>query len=494
MKHSPRAINRRCFLRGAARGVGGVLILPSVRMAWASPANEGLRLAVVGMAGFGAYTGFAELLHTYGKVRYAVSCDVDRRKVQRVYDLWEQRAAAWARSEQLEQRQAAANFYAPLAAKKPPLYTDFRRMFEAADQFDAVVVATPDHTHALIAAAALRAGKPVFAEKPLTLSAHEARVLRALAQRSKLPTSLNTGGAASRGFRRGVEILREGRLGEVREVHLFFSRGGRNFQSRPQGRPTVPAELDWDGWLAQVKWRDYHPEWINRIAWRETSLGELGNFGPHTANMAFLALEVGALWRAGGGAPLRVTAECSEANPLSYPRWERIRWEVPARGTLAPVAFTWHHGPPPDYAPGSRLLLERLLLDHGAAQRELKDLLPSAGCLILGTKGLLATTSHNTSVLLLPEKRFEQVALDRLQTLPSVRNQYHEWVEACRGGTAPLIGFDYATPFAEFLALGSLATRFPGETLEYNPTTGKLPNHPRAAAFLSYEFRKGWTL
>jgi hypothetical protein len=490
-----RTFCRRRFL-ATLSGAAGVMLLPSSRTAFAYSANERLRLAIVGMAGYGAWYGFGELLHTYGNVSCAVTCDVDLRKVQRVYGLWDKRAAEWAGSNRPEERQAANEFYGPLANKRPPLYADFRRLFdEAADQFDAVVVATPDHAHAIIAAAALRANKPVFAEKPLTISAHEARALHRLARERKLPTLMNTGGAATRGFRRGVEILREGVLGEVLEVHLFFSHGGRNFQSPPQGKQAVPKELDWDCWLAQVKWREYHPEWINRIAWRDTSIGELGNFGPHTGNMAFMALNVKDLWPGGANrGRIRVTSECSEVNSLSYPRWERIRWEVPARGSLPPVAFTWHHGYPPDYAPGSRKLFETILRDHGAKDAELKDLLPDAGCLILGNKGVLATTSHNTTVILLPEPKFEHVELGRLRTLPAVRNQYHEWIEACRSGSPTLVNFEYAAPFAEFLTLGSLATRFPGESLEFDPGTGQITNHPRAAAFLEYEYRRGYTL
>ncbi|HOX00987.1 MAG TPA: Gfo/Idh/MocA family oxidoreductase [Candidatus Paceibacterota bacterium] len=490
-----RQLCRRRFLATVAGGAG-LMILPSARTAFGARANERLRLAVVGMAGYGAWHGFGESLHTLGNVRYAVSCDVDQRKVQRVYELWAKRAEEWAGSNQPEQRKAAAEYYGPLAARKPPLYADFRRMFdEAADQFDAVVVATPDHTHAIIAAAALRAGKPVFAEKPLTISAHEARALHRLARERKLPTQINTGGAASRGFRRGVELIREGLLGDVREVHMFFSRGGRNFQSPPRGRQATPQELNWDCWLAQVRWRDYHPEWINRIAWRDTSIGELGNFGPHTANMAFMALNVKDLWTRGSrGERIRVTAECSEANQLSYPRWEKIRWEVPARGPLPPVAFTWHHGYPPDYAPGSRQLLEGILRDHGVPETEFADFLPSAGCLIQGREGLLATTSHNTTVLLLPEPKFEHVDLGRLHTLPAVQNQYQEWIDACRGSQTPLARFEHAAPFAEFLAVGSLATRFPGEPIEFEPETGQITNHARAAAFLEYDYRKGYAI
>ena len=488
-------MNRRRFLSTTVTTTTGLLILPSARTAFSYQANERFNLAVVGMAGYGAYHGFAEAIHTYGNAGYTHSCDVDLRKVQRVYDLWAKRAAEWSRSEKEQERKAAADYYQPLAAKKPPLHPDFRRMLDqAADEIDAVVIATPDHTHAVIAAAALRAGKPVFAEKPLTISAHEARTLHRLARETKLPTQMNNHGASSPGFRRGLEILREGIIGEVEQVHVFFSRGGRNFQEAPHGSQPVPPELNWNLWLAQLPWREYHPDWINRIGWRESSIGELGNFAPHSANLAFMALRVTDLWQSSGGKPIRVTAECSEANQLSYPRWERIRWQVPARGDLPPVTFTWHHGHPPEYAPGSRELFSTILRDHGATEQDMKDLLPSAGCLILGNKGLLATTSHNTTVRLLPKEKFADIEQRRPLNSPPSPGHYREWLDACRSGGSTISNFQYAAPFAEFLNVGSLSTRFPGETVEFDPGRGQITNHPRAAELLEYDYRNGWTI
>lgn len=487
---------RRRFLANAGSGAAGVLLLPSARMARGYPANERLNLAVVGMAGYGAYHGFAEAIHTYDRVRYAFSCDVDLRKVQRVYDFWEERAREWSKSADANQRQAVAEYYGPLSEKKPPLYRDFRRMLDqVGKQIDAVVVATPDHTHAVIAAAALRAGKPVLAEKPLTISAHEARTLHRLVQRYPHPTQMNNGGAASPGFRRGVEILREGQIGPVRQVHVFFSRGGRNFQQTPQGGHPVPAEMDWNLWLAQVAWREYDPGWINRIAWRDTSLGELGNFGPHSANMAFLALNVRQLWAAAETmVPIRVQAECSETNSLSYPRWEKIRWDIPQRDGLPPVTFTWHHGYPPDYAPGSRHMLADLLREHGASEQEADRLLPYAGCIIQGSRGLLVTNSHNTTVRLLPDQPFEDIQQTRPLHTATSPGHYREWIQACRDGSMPISNFDYAAPFAEFLCVGSIATRFPGETIDFDPVSGQITNHAAAADFLEYPYREGWTI
>jgi hypothetical protein len=491
-------MNRRRFLAGAAGGAAGLTILPAGRLAFGYQANERLNLAVVGVAGYAAATAFMPAIHRYENVGIAALCDVDQRKVAPALERWRTFAAEWPRSSNEEERRAA-DVYRRLAENNPPLFEDFRRMLgEMADRIDAVVVATPDHTHTIISAAAIRAGKPAMAEKPLSISAHEARALRTLTAEHKVATTVNTQGASSPGFRRGLELLREGVIGPVGEVHVFFSRGGQNFQSPPEGVQEVPKELNWDMWLAQLAWREYHPGWINRIAWRESSLGQLGNFFPHTGNLAFMGLELKTLWDRpadeSASRPIHVRAECSEVNRLSYPRWERIRWDVPARGELPPVTITWHHGPPPDYAPGSRERLAALLRDHGATEKDVEELLPYAGAILVGRDGLLVTNSHNTSMTLLPKARFEGVERGRPERVPLSPGHPQEWLHACRGGPMPLTNFEYAGAYHEFINLGDLATFFAGDVLEYDPVAFKVPNHAEADRALSYEYRRGWTL
>lgn len=496
-----RMQRRRLLSSGLGAGAG-VLMLPHSRSVFGYQANERLNLGIVGVAGYGAYYGFMTGIHMYGNIaRIAALCDVDKRKVNRVLPEWDQRARDWPQSNDPAQRQGAEH-YVRLVQNPPPLFEDFREMLDKmGNGLDAVVCATPDHAHAVVSAAALRAGKHIFVEKPLTISVHEARSLHQLATRSKLVSSVNAGGAASREFRRGVELIREGLIGPVTEVHIFFGRGGRNFQSWPQGTQPVPAELNWNLWLAQLAWREYHPDWINRIAWRGTSLGELGNFMPHAGNMAFMGLQVDALWqrdpKRSATAPIRLQAECSEINRISYPRWERIRWHIPARGELPPVTFTWHHGYPPEYAPGSRQMLAQLLLDHGVSEKDLEQLLPpaGAGAVIVGQKGILVANSHNTTFSLLPAERFKDVEQHQPQKLPVSPGHYREWVEACCGKpTLPLMNFEYFARFAEFTALGEIATRFAGESFDYDPVAGKVLNHSAADQALSYEYRQGWTL
>ncbi len=493
-----RSIDRRRFLARTACGAAGAMILPSSRTAFGYAANERLELAVVGVAGYIAGTAFMPGFHRFDNVGIAALCDVDQRKLAPALELWRRRAVNWPQSDKEEERRAAA-LYRRLTDNGLPIFEDFRRMLDEVPRaIDAVVVATPDHAHAVVSAAALRAGKPVMCEKPLTISVHEARALGRHAAEQKMATSVNTQGASSPGFRRGLEIVREGLLGQVREVHVFFSRGGQNFQSPPQGEQPVPPELNWNLWLAQVAWRPYHPAWINRIAWRDTSIGQLGNFGPHSGNLAFMSLAIRDLWERepaeSARSPIRVEAECSEVNRLSYPRWERIAWSVPGRGKLPPLRFTWHHGPPPDYAPGSRAMLAALLREHGASDLDVERLLPYAGAVLVGSEGLLVTNSHNTEVTLLPKERFEDVDTRRPAGFPHLPGHPQTWLNACRGGELPSTNFTYAGPFHEFLNLGDVATQFAGDVLEYDPMAGRIANHADADAALRYEYREGWTL
>ena len=484
-------LERRDFLKAA--GAGLTILRP--QSVWSCQANERLNLAVVGVAGYCAAAVFMPAIHVFDNVAIAALCDVDRRKTAKMLDVWKQHAAEWPRSAKAEE-QRAAPIYQQLDRKPPPLFEDFRKMLEAMDrQIDAVVVATPDHTHAVGSAAAMRAGKHVLSEKPLTITAHEARALRQIALRQKVATSLGNQGTQSGPFRRGVELIRGGTLGPVEEVHVWFSRGGANLQRPPQGTQPIPPELNWDLWLGPVAWREYHSEWIARTNWRDTSLGQLGNFGPHTANLAFMALNVAELWDR-PGPPVVVEAECSGVNRLSFPVWEKIRWHVPARGTMPPVLFTWHHGREPDYAPGSReMLLERMrarkLSDADIKKRKL---LNYAGAMIVGRDGAIVTDSHNTTIALLPEDKFAHVQKDLPEQLAASRGHYQDWIAACRGGPAPWSRFEHTAVFAEFLALGDVATRFPGEKLQYDPAAGRIVNHAQADAALGYEYRKEWGL
>lgn len=485
-------ISRRRFLKTSGGFTAGLLILPSARTAFSYQANERLNLAIIGVSGYASAAAFVPAIHIYDNVGITALCDVDRRKVEPARKLWRERADTWPSSTKPEERKAS-EIYRRLADSPPPLHRDYRRMFDqVGDDIDAVVVATPDHSHAAASSAAIRAGKHVLCEKPLTVTVEESRALRNLAVESRVATSMGNQGTQSPQFRRGLELIRDGTIGSVEQVHIWFNRGGANLQQAPQGAPPVPEELDWNLWLGPVAWREYHPDWIARTNWRATSAGQLGNFGPHTANLAFMALNIAELWDGAAPSTIRVESECSGVNLLSFPTWEKIRWHVPARGNLPPLTVHWHQGK--NHAPGSRELIEKLMRDHGATDEDVAKLLLDTGAIIIGSKGVLVTDSHNVKITLLPADRFQDVEIDKPKIVPASRGHYRDWLHACRGGEPPLARFEYAATFNEFLMLGDVSTRFPGESLEYNTTQGRITNHPAAHDALGFGFREGWKL
>lgn len=457
-------LSRRHFLRTAASSGTGVLLLNSAASVRSAQANEKLNVALVGVGGRGEW--FTSVIPRMGQNLVAL-CDVDETKNPDAY-------------ERLRQ------------ARK---FRDFRRMLDAmGTSIDAVIVATPDHTHAVASAAALRAGKPVFCEKPLTRTLHESRALRELARKQKLATSMGNQGTAAGPFRRALELIRDGTIGEIKEVHIWNDSGGADRKEPPQKTEPVPEYLDWDLWLGPAAFRPYSKEWISRHLWREFGTSQLGNWASHTANLAFMALKVQDLWLNPGAAPrgsgLQVKALVSSINRLSFPRWEVLEWSLPPRAEFPAITFTWHNG----RAPKSRELIEGLLgdgLDWG--DKKQKKWADFAGAIILGTQGMIHTTGHNATFRLLPADKFTGIQTDRPEKVEASRGHEEDWLRACRGGPAPWANFDYADALNEFLMLGNVATQF--ETaLDFDPAAMKITNNKDAEALLRCEYRKGWEL
>ncbi|MBM4041298.1 MAG: Gfo/Idh/MocA family oxidoreductase [Planctomycetes bacterium] len=227
--------SRRRFLKAAAAGTAGWVVLQDSRSAWSFQANDKLSIALVGAGSRGKY--LAGAIPRAGHNLVAV-CDVDRRRIAEATD------------------------------KKPNVagYQDFRKMLdERGREIDGVAVATPDHAHAAVAAAALKRGKHVFCEKPIARDVGEARTLRLLAREHKVATQMGNQGMSSDAFRRTLELLHEGAIGEIREVHLWYGFGGSGPRKRPPDTPPVPDYLDWDLWLGPAPFRPYHPTYIGLI-------------------------------------------------------------------------------------------------------------------------------------------------------------------------------------------------------------------------------------
>ncbi|MCS7239074.1 MAG: Gfo/Idh/MocA family oxidoreductase [Thermoguttaceae bacterium] len=483
-----RPISRRCLLRATASGVGlgglAPLFLPA-KTVFGTQANARLRVALVGVGGRGRW--FVETIPRMEDV--VALCDVNEVRIDEAFRFWEERASAWENSPQPWEREAAA-IYRRHLKNRPKTFVDFRKMFaEMSDGIDAAVVATPDHTHAVASAAAIRAGKHVFCEKPLTRTVHESRALRDLARKFRVATAMGNQGTYSGPFRRAVELIRNGTLGEIREVYVWNDGGGADRDSPPQGQMPVPERLHWDLWLGPASWRPYHRDWMNRNAWRDFGTGQLGNWASHTANLAFMALEVYTLWESTEPPEkrlIRVRAECSRINRLSFPRWEKVFWEVPARGNWPPITIQWINGA----APGFEELVGPVIADAPTNQRNLWHF---AGTLIVGTKGKIHTTGHNMWCRLLPTEQFAGVQCDRPETLPSSRGPEQDWFAACRGGPAPWSNFDYAAALNEFLMLGNIATQV-NDAIEYDPVAMKIVNNTEADSLLRSQYREGWSL
>jgi predicted dehydrogenase len=351
-------------------------------------------------------------------------------------------------------------------------YKDFRKMLDQKD-LDAILIGTPDHTHAVIAVAALRSGRHVYCEKPLARTVSECRIISEAAKKHKRVTQLGTQIHAGNNYRRVVELIQSGALGLVREVHVWSSASYGGME-RPKDTPPVPPDLDWDLWLGPVAYRPYHPEyapfkWRN---WWAFGGGSLADFGCHFMDLPHWALE------------LRhpVTVEPMEGPPVhpeSTPPWLIVRYLYPERkktgslGLLPPVQLTWYHGgkQPPQ-------------LDQEQAKYF------RSGVLFVGEKGMLLADYSRCQ--LLPEADFVDFKKPE-PYLPNSIGHHKEWIEAIKNGGPTTCNFDYSGALSEAALLGNVAYRS-GKKLEWDAPKLKAVNCPEANAYIQHVYRKGWII
>jgi len=479
-------ITRRALLHKAALGGSGLLILRNSASVWSYQANERLNVALVGVGGRGEW-----FVDTIPRMENVVAiCDVNQQKLEKAFEYWAGYGKKYSASQHDWERRAGKEFLR-LADNRPRTFADFRVMLDQMGKsIDAVVVATPDHTHAVVSAAAIRSGKHVFCEKPLTRTVHEARALRELARKYKVATAMGNQGTYSGPFRRAVELIWRGEIGDIKEVHVWNTGGGADRKEPPKGDVPVPAYLNWDLWLGPAALRPYHPLWIQRHSWREFGTCQLGNWAPHSANLGVMAMNVHELWLSEPKDPrpvICIEAKTSGVNRLSFPKWELVKWHIPNCGNLPPIAINWYSGEFPE----AREVRERATA--GAAEKD-RAAWQFAGTLIVGTKGSIHATGHNMFFRLLPEEQFKGVQCDRPETLEKSRGPEQDWFAACRGGKMPWSSMDgYGSVLNEFLMLGNVATQFEAP-IEYDPLAGRIINNKEADAFLTSEYRAGWSL
>lgn len=372
-------------------------------------------------------------------------------------------------------------------------FHDFRELLSVmGDKVDAVTVSTADHTHAAAGVAAMRLGKHVYCQKPLTHSVSEARLMRETARQFEVVTQMGNQGTSHDGFRANVELVRSGALGDVREVHVWTNRPFRDWEkgvmfwkqapdltSRPADTPPVPPHIKWDLWLGPAPTRPYHSvyhphDWRG---WWDFGTGALGDMACHTAAMPFMALDL--------GLPDRVHALSGEVNAETYPAWATVTYEFPARGDKPPVRLVWYEG-----AENGKRNLPTVALPGG-------EIPTPSGSLLVGDQGRLYSPgdSGNTRRLdvagpiSIPEQTIERLG-GRVST---DENQKREWIRGIQGGAAPLSNFDFSSVLTETMLLGNVAVRM-GRPIHYNGDEGSVTNHSEASSLISRRYRDGWEL
>jgi len=446
-----KAMSRRQFLAKSAMAGFAFHYVPSRLLGADSPSNK-LNIAGIGVGGMGGNN----IRQCEGENIVAL-CDVDSGCAGKVFKRYP-------------------------GAK---VYTDYRVMLDKQKDIDAVVIATPDHTHAVITLAAMARGKHVFCQKPLTHTVYEARKIREAARKYKVQTQMGNQGHSSEHIRLLKEWLADGAIGDVREVHAWTDRpvGGAPWstfavRSKPDDTPAVPASLDWDLWLGPAPYRAYHPAYHPKKwrAWVDFGTGPLGDMGCHILDPAFWALDL--------GAPESIEATSThwqkDVSSQTFPRASIVRYQFPARGKRPAVKLTWYDGrlmpPIPDgLEPGRRI--------------------PASGAFILGDRGCMMHGSHGAGGLrIVPEAQMKEYKRPA-RTLSRVKGGHEgDWIRACKDGKAASSSFEYGGALTEMVLLGVAAIRAKNQKLYWDAEKLTFTNNDAANALLHTEYRGDYRL
>ncbi len=457
MKRIPSSrLNRRQFLQRTGTGVALFNILPSSLLGAEKLApNDKLNVAGIGIGSRGG----ADVGEVAGLGHNIVSvCDVDEKYA----------------GKEIAKYPAARRF------------KDYRVMFDQmGKEIDAVVIGTPDHTHAVIAMEAMRRGKHVFCEKPLAHSVHEVRELMAASERFKVVTQLGNQGHSSNSIRRLCEWVWAGAVGQVHTIHAGCDAFKNVYCQIPNlakvnERHEVPKTLDYDLWLGPVEFRAYSPLWVpwNWRGWMHFGGGVIGDWICHVLDPSFWALDL--------DAPTSIRAEAADFDPATqgatYPAGTKITFEFPARKARGPVKLVWHDGNTTIARPQ----------DFPADEK-----VPGTGAILFGDKGMIVHGSHGgANCHLLPEGLMEQHSGKNAPAEKIVRVKGHawDWIDAIRNGRKAGSHFGYGGPLTQVGLLGLLALRFPGQTLQWDDKAMRFTNHEGANKHLRSAYRPGWSL
>jgi predicted dehydrogenase len=470
-KTEPSVLTRRTFVGGLA-AAAGLMIVPRHVLGgprYQAPSDK-VNIATVGYR-WGQGTSNTRALLTLPNVNIVALCDVD---------------------DSDGAREAAAKLHA--AVPNHVFYTDYRVMLEKQKGIDGVIVATPDHTHAVIAMAAMQLGKHVYVQKPMTHTVSEARALTEAARKYKVVTQMGNQGHSGEGVRLIEEWINDGAIGKVHEVHCWTNRPiWAQGMQRPTETPPVPAGLDWDLWIGPAPMRPYHPTYHPTAwrAWWDFGCGALGDMACHVMDAAYSVLKL--------GYPTSVTTHMAyNVAPNKTGPWgSRVKYDdgfppgtivyltFPARSSKLPaVKLYWYDGG---------------LMPERPEELEPDRRLPTSGTIFVGEKGKIMCETYSESPRLIPESRMQAYKRPK-KTLPRVPGSWdqgaHEanWIDGILGKTKPVSNFDYAGPFTETVLLGNIGMRFASQKLEWDGPNMKVTNVAAANEVIQHHYRAGWSL
>ena len=431
----PTKPTRRHFLKSSTLATLSVFLAPRLSLAADPTPDQKLRIAAIGTGGRAL-----DNINGCASQNILAICDVDERTMAKT----------------------AQRF--PTAKT----FTDFRVMLDKIhNDIHAVLVGTPDHTHAPATLAALQLGKHVYCEKPLAHTVHETRLVAQTAAKAKVATQMGTQIHAEPNYRRVVELLQSNAIGSVKRIHVWVG-GGYHGGNRPTETPPIPPGLNWDLWLGPAPQRPYHPAY-HPFAWRgwwDFGGGTLADMACHHMDLSHWAFDL--------RHPTSIEAQGPELHPEATPQWLIVDYHYPAKANRPPIHLTWYNG---DKRPQE-------LIDLNLARNW------GAGSLFVGDKGMLLADYGRR--LLLPETQFKDFQPPKESIPPSI-GHHNEWIKAAKTGSPTTCNFQYASALTETVLLGNVSYRL-SKKLEFDPATATCPNTPDAAKYLTKEYRKGWTL
>jgi predicted dehydrogenase len=440
-------LSRREFIGRSALAVGAVTILPRHVLGGNgfTPPSDKLNIACIGAGGKGVSD-----IRAVSTENLVAFCDVDDVRAAETYT----------------------------AFPKVPRYKDFRIMLDENDSdIDAVTVSTPDHIHTIAAMTAIKMGKHVFVQKPLTHTVKEARMLAEAAKEEGIVSQMGNQGHAGEGARLINEWIWDGAIGDVSEVHTWTNRPiwPQNIE-KPEAIPSVPPTLDWNLWLGPAPWRNYHPAYVpfSWRGWWDFGTGALGDMGAHIIDHPYWALDL--------GYPDTVQASSTEFNEETYPLASVITYTFPARGDKPPVKFKWFDGgimpPRPEELEQGRMMGEK-----------------GGGVIFIGSKGKLMCSVYGENPRLIPETKMQAYKRPE-KSIPRSPGIHQEWVAACKGEGKTTSHFGYAGKLTEMMLLGNIAIRLQDQKMifEWDGPNMRFKNSEEANKHLQTEYRQGWTL